>query len=583
MDGGGEAAGDALAQPVCGHDKPVTKRMLGSPCCAQNMNFGEGNVNTRAGTALRTLAAGAAVAVVAVGFASPARASSSASTVRPVQYLDATGSVSPPPFQTFSAASTGSGPAHVAVTVTQTGAVKFSIKSVFSDDTAGASLSSNDAATTDIESYDGSIIWGETDGDVDSGTYQYESPGTYQVTDTVTDSNGATATATVEVSTQGSAYTPVNPTRILDTRKGLGAPEGEVGSGSIVKLRVEGAGPVPASGISAVVLNLTAVATTGSGYVTAYPSDDGASVPHVSSLDYRAGETVANFVTVPVGKDGYVYLANEGAPISLIADDSGYYSLTGTQGYEPAEGETRLLDTRVGTGAPKAAVPNGGTVKLLTALGDTYLAGPGDMTAVDVNITVVDPTATGYITAYADGTSRPGTSTVNYVKGQTVANNAIVPVAADGSIDLTNVMTAAGSVELVVDVAGYFEAGGLYDYVPMNPTRVFDSRLDGQGQIENGIEYELDLGDWAQNLGDPDLQFNVTVTDAKSSGYLTLYSVGASLPDTSNVNWDGPGQLAANAAFVNPVGSGWISMYNGGGAGADVILDLFGYYQSSWP
>jgi hypothetical protein len=132
-------------------------------------------------------------------------------------------------------------------------------------------------------------------------------------------------------------------------------------------------------------------------------------------------------------------------------------------------------------------------------------------------------------------------------------------------------------------VAGYFEAGGLYDYVPMNPTRVFDSRLDGQGQIENGIEYELDLGDWAQNLGDPDLQFNVTVTDTKSSGYVTLYSEGASLPDTSDVNWDGPGQLAANAAFVNPVGSGWISMYNGGGAGADVILDLFGYYQSSWP
>jgi hypothetical protein len=125
-------------------------------------------------------------------------------------------------------------------------------------------------------------------------------------------------------------------------------------------------------------------------------------------------------------------------------------------------------------------VQNGGTVKLLTALNDTALPPAGDMTAMDVNITVVNPTIGGYITAYADGASRPGTSTVNYATGQTVANNAIVPVRVDGSIDLTDIMNAAGSLNLVVDVEGYFSTGGLWAYVPTSPSRVFDSRKDGQ-------------------------------------------------------------------------------------------------------
>ena len=536
----------------------------------------------RTGAALRAVAIGTALAIGAVG----AIGTASAAAVVPTEDLNATGTIVSPTYQTFTGSSTGTSPAHVALSLTQTGAFTFSISSTFSDRTSGATLSSNDASTTDTGGGAGTIGWSVTDGDVDTGSFEYLNPGTYLVTDTVTDSNGATATAEVDVTTLGSAYAPVTPTRILDTRKGTGAPKAPVAPSSIVKLHVEGTGPIPASGVTAVVLNVTVVATTGAGFITVYPSTDGTHVPDVSDLNYTAGKTVANLVTVPVGADGYVYLANSGppaGPVNLIAGVSGYYSRAVSQLYNTVYFPQRILDTRNGIGAPERAVPSGGTVKLLVAQGTEYLPTPGEMTAAVVNITVVNPTGNGYVTAYADGTSQPGTSTLNYTKGQTLANSAIVPVAPNGEIDLTNEMTSAGSTELLVDVAGFFEVGGysMSAFVPITPSRVFDSRKDGEGQIDNGIEYDLDLGDWAQGPTVA-IEVNATVTDTHSSGFLSLYAETQPVPSTSNLNWT-TGQTLANSAFFNVnEQDGWISLYNGGSAGADVILDVSGYFQSSF-
>jgi len=501
----------------------------------------------------------------------------------PQQWINATGPVASSNYQTYTASSTGSSPAQVTLTLTQSSALGFTIKSVFSDSTAGATVASNNATSDDINdsANEGTIAWGETDGDTDTGRFDYFLPGSYQVTDTVTDSNGATATASVEVNTLGSAYAAVTPTRLLDTRDGTGAAKHTVGPNSIVKLRVEGAGPVPSSGVTAVVLNLTAVTVAGAGFVTAYPSDDGTAVPSASSLNYVPGQTVANLVTVPVGRDGYVYLADKGGTINLIADVSGYYSRTAPDLYQPVIPQ-RLLDTRIGMGAPKGAVPNGGTVKLAVALGDTYLPPAGEMTAAAVNITVVNATNGGFVTAYADGASRPGTSNVNFGKGQIVSNNAVVPVAADGQIDLTAALGTRASVDLVVDIVGYYSASPNYAttaFVPLAPSRVFDSRQDGQGQLANGVEYDLNLGQWAMPVSA--VEMNVTVTNTRSAGYLNLYTYGAATPGTSNTNWTA-GQTVAKGASVTPSESnGWIAIYNASGGGTDVILDVSGYFENA--
>ena len=79
---------------------------------------------------------------------------------------------------------------------------------------------------------------------------------------------------------------------------------------------------VPASGVSAVVLNVTVTQPTAAGHITVYP--DGTSRPLAANLNFVAGQTVPNLVVAPVGADGKVDLYNGSAgTVQLIADVSG--------------------------------------------------------------------------------------------------------------------------------------------------------------------------------------------------------------------------------------------------------------------
>ena len=116
----------------------------------------------------------------------------------------------------------------------------------------------------------------------------------------------------------GDQFRGVSPARTLDTRSGKGAPVAAVGPGGTLGLKVAGEGGVPASGVSAVVLNVTATQPTAAAYLTAWPS--GTARPQASSLNYVPGQTVSNLVTVKVGEDGKVNLFNSAGAVHLVAD-----------------------------------------------------------------------------------------------------------------------------------------------------------------------------------------------------------------------------------------------------------------------
>jgi subtilisin family serine protease len=134
------------------------------------------------------------------------------------------------------------------------------------------------------------------------------------------------------VSDQTGTYAPLNPFRILDTRSATGAPGEPVGAGATINLQVTGVGGntatgqlgVPASGVSAVVLNVTATNATAASFVTVYPT--GVARPTASSLNFVRGWTGANLVTVGVGTGGQVSLYNNAGSVDLIADVVGYYA-----------------------------------------------------------------------------------------------------------------------------------------------------------------------------------------------------------------------------------------------------------------
>jgi hypothetical protein len=173
----------------------------------------------------------------------------------------------------------------------------------------------------------------------------------------------------------------------------------------------------------------------------------GASLPGVSNLNFTAGETIANLVTVKVGSDGKVRLYNRNGSVDLLADVAGYYTSDSGAVFHPAT-PVRVMDTRNGTGVRSGVVPGGGTVTLTVGASNGV---PLNAKAVVLNVTAIAPTAGGYVNVYPYGSSRPAVSNINFSAGQTIPNLVVVPVVS-GKVVFYN---AAGSVNLAADLTGY--------------------------------------------------------------------------------------------------------------------------------
>lgn len=115
----------------------------------------------------------------------------------------------------------------------------------------------------------------------------------------------------------GSGMVVVTPTRLADSRTTQ-----PVGPDESFELSVIGVGPVPATGVQSVTMNVTVVAPTEAGYLTVFPS--GSSRPTASNLNFVAGQTVANLVVAKVGGNGKVGFYNRSGKTNIIVDVVGY-------------------------------------------------------------------------------------------------------------------------------------------------------------------------------------------------------------------------------------------------------------------
>lgn len=126
----------------------------------------------------------------------------------------------------------------------------------------------------------------------------------------------------------GGDLVPIAPSRIVDTRTGVGGRAGPIGSNQAAVFRVSGVGGVPSTGVAAVVANVTVTGPTAAGYLTVYPAD--VPRPLASNLNYIQGQTVPSMVMVPVSPTGRVKFAAGGVGTHLVAD------LLGSSGTSPA-------------------------------------------------------------------------------------------------------------------------------------------------------------------------------------------------------------------------------------------------------
>ena len=359
-------------------------------------------------------------------------------------------------------------------------------------------------------------------------------------------------------------FTPVSPTRVLDTRN-----SSPVGADSSVSFQVAGVNGMPAK-IAAVVFNLTVTQPRAVGYITAYAS--GTSRPNASNLNFSARQTVPNLVTVPVGSNGKVALFNRSSGSShLIADVTGYY-VTGTPataGAFRSLSPSRLLDTRSsgGVGADSAVSFRVAGVNGI----------PASVAAVVFNLTVTEPRSFGFVTAYASGKSRPNASNLNFSAGQTVPNSVTVPVGSDGKVTLFN--RSSGTSQLIADVAGYYLPGtptATGAFKALGPTRVLDTRNTSPVGADAAVSFRV-AGANGVPSGALGAVFNLTVTSPQSFGFITAYPSGTARPNASNLNFSA-GQSVPNLVSA-PLGSdGRIALFNRSAGKAHLVADLAGYF-----
>jgi hypothetical protein len=351
-----------------------------------------------------------------------------------------------------------------------------------------------------------------------------------------------------------------------------------VGPGATIDLVVLGAAGVPTSGVDAVVLNVTATGSTGDAYVTVWPS--GQPRPNASNLNPSAGGTNANLVVVPPGAGGAVSLFQNAGWGDLVVDVVGWF---GDRPGTPGSGSElhavtpgRVFDTRL----PGSRAIGAGETATVALRGVTPVPASG-VASVIVNITSVDATTPSYLTVWPSGSARPLASTVNPAPGRTTANLAVVPLGADGAISVFN---AAGSVDVVVDVLGWFGPAGVGDFQPMAPVRLADTR-SGPGPVgavgPGGhlvVGSTLPAGPGLALAPGTEALVNLTATGATAPTYLSIGASGAVDRSTSALN-PSPGRTVANLAIV-PVGpDGSIEVVNAAGS-VQVVVDLLGSFPA---
>jgi hypothetical protein len=361
------------------------------------------------------------------------------------------------------------------------------------------------------------------------------------------------------------AFRPVEPCRMLDTR-----------SGDVEPLRARDAIEVAvvercpdARGATATLVTVMVTGTdAGVGELTVWPADQ--PQPATANVTWtRAGEERVNTAIVGLSATGTVALTATSRTHAILDVVGVFEPSSGTTaGRMVATGAQRLLDTRQ-RGGP---LPPDGVVSV--PVPDDV---PADAFAVVATLTAIESTRSGQLTvAPAGGTDPPVTALVTDGPGQTRAVTVFAPIGPDG----LEVRHHAGG-HLVIDLAGFLtgpsaesSAEGLFVLGP--PTRVHDTRFEGGTQLYAGgsqaIDSTLVTGPVAAAL------VNVTMTGSTAPGHVTIFPRGGPLPAVSHVNAEESGQHVSALAVV---ASGVDGLVVRSAAGTHLTVDVVGWIRGT--
>lgn len=394
--------------------------------------------------------------------------------------------------------------------------------------------------------------------------------------------------------TAAGAYTALTPVRVLDTAAGVGVPKAAVSAGASVSLLVAGAGGVPATGVGAVAMNVTATAPTSSGAVTVYPA--GVTRPVASNLNITPNRASTNLVVVRVGVGGRVVLFNgSGGTLTLGADVAGYY-LAGAPAASGAFGTlapVRLLDTRTGQPAanPKVAAVVAAARSILGipySYGGGTPAGPSLGIAQGAKTVGFDCSASVQFEYAKAGVTLARITTGQEKQGTAVSRSGTLGLGGALSGDLLFWGTPGATYHeaLYIGAGQMIEAQKTGTFVhaiavwgtPSVIRRIFPATVTTALPPRATFRLQVAGHGGVPVSGASAVALNVTAVSSTAAGYVIVYGSSTPRPTASNLNF-ARGQTIPNLVLTRIGADGTVLLYNGSPGTVHLVVDVSGYVR----
>jgi hypothetical protein len=270
-------------------------------------------------------------------------------------------------------------------------------------------------------------------------------------------------------------------------------------------------------------------------------------------------------------------------PVTAQADSdlqAGSAEVAGAASAYRAINPIRILDTRTDPGIKRLWIESAFSIDPVTNTGVAAAAGvdPDEVTAVIVNMTMVNAGGGGFGTVWPTGSERLETSINNVeFEGHTRPSLVIAPLGLDNKISVYGSTTA----DVVLDVLGVFVESGptaAGRFEPLGPVRAFDTREPGDSEFAANTTQTIDLTTAGVPADATGVVLNVTAIRSLARGYYRVWAAGQSPPEHSNVNVLSANYNAGNQV-ISGVTDGKIDVYSSSGGG--MTIDITGYFTGA--